>query len=84
PYRLVYTLTDALGNSSKVRFTLQGKRSEIRPVEHREKYLFRWNRVNYLQEPGLELVLPRGVLYDDVRLDYAVRADSGDIAFTYR
>ena len=42
------------------------------------------NKVNYLQEPGLELVLPRGVLYEDAYLNYAVRGDSGDIAFTYQ
>ena len=53
-------------------------------MEHREKYHFRWDKVNYLQEPGLELVLPRGVLYEDAYLNYAVRADSGDIAFTYQ
>ena len=52
------TLRDALGNESKVRFTVQGRRSEIPVVEHREKYHFRWDKVNYLQEPGLELVLP--------------------------
>ncbi len=84
PYQFVYTLSDALGNTSKVRFTIQGKKVNIRPVEHREKYIFKWDRVNYLQEPGLELVVPKGMLYDDVRLNYAVRADSGDIAFTYQ
>ncbi|WP_294619151.1 M23 family metallopeptidase [uncultured Bacteroides sp.] len=84
PYRFVYTLSDALGNTSRVRFTVLGKKTDIRPVEHREKYLFRWNRTNYLQEPGLELVVPRGMLYDDVRLNYSVRADSGDVAFTYQ
>ncbi len=84
PYRFVYTLRDALGNESKVRFTVQGRRSDIPAVEHREKYHFRWDKVNYLQEPGLELVLPRGVLYEDAYLNYAVRADSGDIAFTYQ
>ena len=84
PYQFVYTLSDALGNTSKVRFTVQGKKMEIAPVEHREKYAFKWDRVNYLQEPGLELVIPKGMLYDDVWLDYAVRADSGDIAFTYQ
>ncbi|MDO4164630.1 MAG: M23 family metallopeptidase [Bacteroides sp.] len=83
-YHLVYTLSDALGNTSKVRFTLQGKKTDIPAVEHREKYTFRWNRTNYLQEPGLDLVVPKGMLYDDVFLDYAVRADSGDIAFTYQ
>lgn len=84
PYRFVYTLQDALGNTSKVRFVVQGRKMPIRPVEHREKYVFRWNKVNYLQEPGLELIVPRGRLYHDVWLNYAVRADSGDIAFTYQ
>ena len=84
PYRFVYTLRDALGNESKVRFTVQGRQSDIPVVEHREKYHFHWDKVNYLQEPGLELVLPRGVLYEDAYLNYAARADSGDIAFTYQ
>lgn len=84
PYHFVYTLRDALGNESKVHFTIQGLRSSISEVEHREKYHFRWDRVNYLQEPGFELVLPRGVLYEDAYLNYAVRGDSGDIAFTYQ
>ena len=84
PYRFVYTLKDGLGNTSHVRFTVQGKRTNIPAVEHRERYTLRWNRGNYLQEPGLELIIPRGRLYDDVYLNYAVRADSGDVAFTYQ
>lgn len=84
PYRFVYTLSDALGNTSKVRFTVQGQKTRIAPVEHREKYALKWDKVNYLQEPGLELVIPKGMLYDDVLLNYSVRADSGDIAFTYQ
>ena len=84
PYRFVYTLKDALGNTSKVRFTVHGKRAEIKPVGHRKKYIFRWDKVNILQEPGLNLIIPRSMLYDDAYLNYAVRADSGDIAFTYQ
>ena len=84
PYRFVYTLSDALGNTSKVRFTVLGQKTTIAPVEHREKYALKWDKVNYLQEPGLELVIPKGMLYDDVLLNYSVRADSGDIAFTYQ
>ena len=84
PYRFVYTLSDALGNTFKVRFTVQGQKTTIAPVEHREKYALKWDKVNYLQEPGLELVIPKGMLYDDVLLNYSVRADSGDIAFTYQ
>ena len=84
PYRFVYTLSDALGNTSKVCFTVQGQKTTIAPVEHREKYALKWDKVNYLQEPGLELVIPKGMLYDNVLLNYSVRADSGDIAFTYQ
>lgn len=83
PYRFVYTLRDALGNTSTARFAIQGKKTDIPPLEHREKYTFSWNKTNYLQEPGLELVIPKGMLYDDARLNYSVRADSGDVAFTY-
>lgn len=83
-YNFVYTLSDAFGNVSNVRFSVQGKRTDILPAEQREKYAFRWDKTNYLQEPGLELVLPRGVLYDDVCLNYSMRADSGDVAFTYQ
>ena len=84
PYRFVSTMSDAPGNTSKVRFTVQGQKTTIAPVEHREKYALKWDKVNYLQEPGLELVIPKGMLYDDVLLNYSVRADSGDIAFTYQ
>lgn len=84
PYRFVYTLRDALGNTSKVRFTVQGSRSDIPSAGYREKYVLHWDKVNILQEPGLNLVIPRGMLYDDAYLNYAVRADSGDIAFTYQ
>lgn len=84
PYRFVYTLSDALGNTSKVCFAVQGQKTTIAPVEHREKYALKWDKVNYLQEPGLELVIPKGMLYDNVLLNYSVRADSGDIAFTYQ
>ena len=84
PYRFEYTLSDALGNTSRVRFTVQGKRMDIPDRECREKYFFRWDRVNYLQEPGLELVLPRDMLYQDVCLHYKVRTDSAAVAYTYQ
>lgn len=84
PYRFIYTLGDALGNTSRMSFTVQGRKMEIPSVEHREKYTLHWDKVNCLQEPGLELVIPKGMLYDDARLNYSVSADSGDIAFTYR
>lgn len=83
-YQLLYTLTDAFGNTSRYRFIVRGKRQPIQPSEYREKYYFAWDKTNFLQEPGLTLVVPKGMLYEDMALKYNVRADSGAIAFTYQ
>lgn len=83
-YRFVYTLEDAFGNRSQVSFTIHGKRMDIPQVDHREKYIFRWNQANYLQEPGLSLLLPRGVLYDDVYLNYQMKGEKDGISYTYQ
>lgn len=84
PYQLVYTLSDALGNTSKSKFTILGKRMKIPANHYTGKYSLKWNQVNSITEPGLQVVIPKGRLYQDVQLDYAVRADSGDVAFTYQ
>lgn len=83
-YLFSYTLQDAFGNTSRYKFTIRGKRQDIPPVQHREKLLFEWDKTNYLQEPGMSLVVPRGMLYDDVPIYYNVKMDSNAIAFTYQ
>ena len=83
-YRFLYTLKDVFGNTSKYSFTVRGRKQPLEPLQHREKYFFAWDKVNYLQEPGLNLVVPKGMLYDDAPLNYQVKADSGAVAFTYQ
>ena len=83
-YQLTYTLTDATGNRSTVRFRIQGKPTDIAQPEYPEKYVFRYNKVNYLQEPGLRLLVPQGAMYDDAYLDFEIRTDTASPAFTYR
>lgn len=83
-YRFQYVLKDYFGNTSRYAFVVRGKKQPVEPLQHREKYFFAWDRTNYLQEPGMTLVVPKGMLYEDVPLRYSVRADSGAIAFTYQ
>lgn len=83
-YQFLYTLSDAFGNTSRYRFTVRGKEQPIAPEEHREKYLFEWDKMNYLQEPGMTFVVPKGMLYKNVPLFYSVKNDSGAISFTYQ
>lgn len=83
-YHFVYELKDFYGNTSRYRFVVRGKRQAIDPLVHREKYLFAWDKMNYLQEPGMTLVIPKGTLYEDLPLFFNVRADSGAVAYTYQ
>lgn len=84
PYHLIYTLTDGLGNTSKAEFTIVGKQQDIPVEDDDEQMVFHWNEVNILQQPGIDMVVPRGRLYDDLYLDYKVSKDNRDVAFTYQ
>lgn len=85
PYKLQYTLTDAFGNTTKVNLTLQGKRQEIAPLPYGDEETLHYDRVNVVQRPGLQLVIPRGALYKDAHLNYQQRTtDSAAIASVYR
>lgn len=84
PYKLQYTLTDAFGNTTKVNLTLQGKRQEIAPLPYGDEETLHYDRVNVVQRPGLQLVIPRGALYKDAHLNYQQRTtDSAAIASVY-
>lgn len=88
PYRFLYTLKDALGNTTRIPFTVQGRRMPVAGRDttdaDRDGRLFRWDRTNHLQGPGMDLVVPRGRLYDDVVTNLDIRADSAGVAWTYR
>ena len=83
PYRFKYILTDAYGNQRTYRFTVHGKKQSI-PSEPPFRKVLKWWQGHVVQAPGMELILPRGVLYDDVCLQTKVLEDSLAISHTYR
>ena len=83
PYVFRYVLEDLYGNRRSYRFTVQGKEQVIEPL-HRGSHYLKWNQGNVVQQPGMELVIPKGMLYDDVDLNSKVIADSLDISFDYQ
>lgn len=84
PYHCQYLLKDAHGNSSKYEFTITGKRQQIPAEQTNYTQLLRWNETQTIREPGMELVIPKGMLYESVKTQRRVYADSSDIAWTYR
>lgn len=83
-YRFRYELEDLYGNRRTYNFLVMGKRTPIPSVDKSGKYYFRWSQGNVLQEPGMELVIPKGMLYEDVKLNCRVTSDSSGIAFDYQ
>ena len=83
PYRFCYVLEDLYGNRHTYRFVVQGKEQAIEPL-HKGKHFLKWNQGNVIQQPGMELVIPKGMLYEDVDLNCRVIADSLDISFDYQ
>ena len=83
PYRFCYVLEDLYGNRRTYRFVVQGKEQVIEPFRQGKHYL-KWNRGNVIQQPGMELVIPKGMLYEDVDLNCRVIADSLDVSFDYQ
>lgn len=81
-YHFAFTLIDAFGNSSHYTFVVRGKRQQIPPLEYKNRYYFLWNRANILQEPGMVLTVPRGRLFDNLKLNYKVKP--GTVASVYQ
>ena len=83
PYNFCYVLEDLCGNRRTYRFKVMGKEQTIEPKEKGKHYLA-WNQGHIVQQPGMELVIPKGMLYEDVDLNCKVIADSLNISFDYQ
>lgn len=83
-YHFLYELKDYYGNTARYRFVISGKKQPVPPLEHKEKYLFKWDQVNYLQEPGMTLIVPKGVLYTDLPVQFKVYPDSNAVSYIYQ
>jgi hypothetical protein len=84
-YTFEYELKDLYGNTSHYRFVVRGKPQPVQPVSYHEKYYLKWDAVNHINEPGLEMHIPKEALYDNVQLNYYSWMDSSSaVAFTYQ
>ncbi|WP_300726026.1 M23 family metallopeptidase [uncultured Bacteroides sp.] len=82
-YRFRYVLEDNFGNRKSYSFTVTGKKQPIPAYVPKADHILYWNRTNVIQEPGMELVIPKGMLYDNAELNSRVIGDSAGISFDY-
>ena len=82
-YHFRYVLEDNFGNRRTYQFIVKGKRQDIPEYKPEANEMLYWNRTNVIQKPGMELVVPRYYVYEDVPLRTDMRGDSSHIAFDY-
>ena len=84
-YHLTYSLTDFKGNNSRYTFTVTGKRAVIQ--SRREMHpmrTLRWDKMNVVQLPGMQLVLPSTCLADHCETRPKIRFCPGQLSDTYQ
>ena len=83
-YHFKYELTDLHGNEQTYSFVVKGKETSIDELKKGPDYLD-WKLSHVVQRPGMELAIPKGMLYDDVDLNVKVQLpDSAAISYTYQ
>ena len=82
-YHFRYELEDDFGNRKTCRFTVRGKRQDIPESVPTSDRMLCWNKANVIQEPGMELVVPKGYVYEDVELRTQVKGDTSGISSEY-
>lgn len=76
-YHIEYVLSDFFGNTTRRAFTVRGQRMEI-PAKTiaNPRMLMRWNQTNIYSRPGMQLVIPYGLIGDDIELSPSVQQSS--------
>lgn len=82
-YHFVYRLEDLAGNRTEYSFTLRGERTALPDSPAAGPHRLRFDRANVVQEAGMQLTIPRGMLYDDVDLKVGVRTDPDAASWEY-
>lgn len=67
-YHFEYQFCDVFGNRSSYKFVIHGKKQSVPQAPIQSGILLAWNKTNYVVRPGMSLVVPFGVLHENVYL----------------
>lgn len=83
-YKFVYVLEDNFGNKSKYRFTVRGKRQDIPEYRMKGEELLQSSHTAIIQRPGMEFIIPKGMLYDDTEVNVGITSeDTAAVSLEY-
>lgn len=76
PYRIKAIAYDYTGNQSQVDFVIQGKKTELPLMCQTSGELFSWKTVNYFEQDGVQFLIPRSALYNDLAFQFTTAYDT--------
>ncbi len=69
-YKFLYVLKDVYGNMSRCEFTVRGRKHDIPEWDPKSKDVLKWNELNVLKKPGVQLIVPAGMVYQDEPVNF--------------
>ncbi|MCL1942225.1 MAG: M23 family metallopeptidase [Candidatus Azobacteroides sp.] len=72
-YQLTYTISDYFGNTTGFDFVIRGKKEVISKPDDANTQRMEYNKDNKYTRSDLELDIPEGNLYTDIRFKYGAR-----------
>lgn len=69
-YAVRIEVSDYAGNRKEAMFKLLGKASPLNPKKMEGDNIFYWNKENHFKKDGLELLIPKGTLYEDIQFTH--------------
>ncbi len=82
-YKLRFELEDNFGNKSVYRMKVLGKKQPIPKKSETKGVLLTPSNLSVIQRPGLEVVIPKGSVYEDAPLDITITNDSLGVSNRY-
>jgi hypothetical protein len=73
-YKCVLLLKDLYGNQSEYKFTIRGHKKNIPKWKPTGNYLIHWDHINMINRPGLQLIIPRQMVFRDESIHLQVHS----------
>lgn len=75
-YAVRIEVLDFAGNKKEARYKLIGKTPPLEPAKIENETVFYWNQENYFKKEGIEILMPKGTLYEDIAFTHR-KTDKG-------
>lgn len=75
-YDIRIEVKDYAGNKKEGKFKINGKTPPTEKTKNSEAIVFNWDKENHFKKDGIEILMPKGIIYEDLEFKYK-KAENG-------